>query len=112
MAVAIEQIAQIDPVSLIGSRSHQVARARFSRGAMAAVYPSEYKDTWRDRREKGCILDCLRAIPAGSKVLDLPCGTARMTKLLVERGYRVTGTDISEAMLSRAIENYAACRQD
>lgn len=79
---------------------------------MAAVYPSEYKDTRRDRREKARILDCLRAIPAGSKVLDLPCGTARMTKLLVERGYRVTGADVSEAMRSRAIESYAAYRQE
>ncbi len=95
---------------LAESASHQLARERFGRDSLAKMYPSEYSTRWRDRREKACILDCLNAIPAGSKVLDLPCGTGRMTKLLLERGYRVTSADASEAMLARARENYAAYR--
>ena len=92
--------------------SHQITRERFGRESMAQKYSSEYGTGWRDRREKACILECLNAIPAGSKVLDLPCGTGRMTRVLVERGYRVTGADASEAMLSRARENYATYRGD
>jgi SAM-dependent methyltransferase len=93
--------------SVSGSPSHRIARERFSRDAFAEKYPAEYSNRRRDRREKACILECLQAIPRGAHVLDLPCGTGRMTRLLVELGYRVTGADVSQAMLSRAAENYA-----
>ena len=103
---------QSNPSALAESPSHQIARVRFSRQSVAEVYPSEYKDNRRQRREKACILACINRIPTGGQVLDLPCGTARMTKLLVERGYRVIGADISDAMLARAIENYALYRKE
>ena len=35
----------------------------------------------------------------GRRVLEVACGTGSHTKLLVERGYEVTGVDISEDML-------------
>jgi len=95
-----------------GSTSHQLARYRFGRRSLADRYPTEYSNHWRDRREKACIVECLNAIPAGSKVLDLPCGTGRMTRTLVERGYHVTGADASPAMLARAKEHYAAYRAE
>jgi SAM-dependent methyltransferase len=95
-----------------GSASHRLARERFGRQSLAAKYPSEYSHRRRDRREKACILACLEAIPPGSRVLDLPCGTGRMTRILVERGYRVTSADVSEAMLSRARDNYAAYQEE
>jgi ubiquinone/menaquinone biosynthesis C-methylase UbiE len=103
---------QSKPPMLAESPSHQIAQTRFSRPSVAEVYPSEYGDNWRHRREKACILECVSHIPAGGKILDIPCGTARMTKLLVERGYRVTGADISDAMLARAIENYATYQSE
>ena len=93
------------------SASHQLARERFGRSSLADKYPSEYSDRWRDRREKACIVSCLSAIPAGSHVLDLPCGTGRLTRMLVERGYRVTSADASEAMLGRARDIYQAYRK-
>jgi SAM-dependent methyltransferase len=94
-----------------GSASHELARERFGREWFAAKYPAKYGNSRRDRREKQCILKCLAAIPAGSRVLDMPCGTGRMTRILVERGYRVTAADISEAMLARARENYGVYQQ-
>jgi SAM-dependent methyltransferase len=90
------------------SASHQLARERFGRKSLADKYPSEYSDRYRDRREKACILKCLEMIPQGSRVLDLPCGTGRMTRILVERGYKVTGADGSDAMLGHAKDNYKA----
>ena len=36
----------------------------------------------------------------GDAVLDLGCGTGRLTKPLLERGYRVVAVDISERMLT------------
>lgn len=38
----------------------------------------------------------------GGPVLELACGTGRVLRPLVERGYEVTGVDHSEAMLARA----------
>src|SRR3972149_5270455 len=95
-----------------GSASHQLARERFGRQSMAEKYASEYSNRWRDRREKACIVECLKTIPKGSRVLDLPCGTGRLTRMLMERGYRVTGADVSEAMLSRARGNYRAYKKE
>ena len=42
-------------------------------------------------------------LPAG-RVLDAACGTGRYTKLLADRGHRVTGVDRNLAMLSKARE--------
>ncbi len=94
----------IEPIT--GSVSHKIAQERFSKKSFADKYPSEYGTGWRDRREKACIEQCLESIPTGSRVLDLPCGTGRLTRLLVSRGYRVTGADVSEAMLGHAREKY------
>ncbi len=41
----------------------------------------------------------------GAEVLDLCCGTGQMTGMLQQRGYRVTGIDGSEKMLSYARKN-------
>jgi len=37
-------------------------------------------------------------------VLDLACGTGSVTKILAQRGYDVTGVDMSEEMLTQAIQ--------
>jgi demethylmenaquinone methyltransferase/2-methoxy-6-polyprenyl-1,4-benzoquinol methylase len=40
------------------------------------------------------------ALPEGSLVLDLACGTGDLSRLATRRGYRVVGTDISAGMLA------------
>jgi ubiquinone/menaquinone biosynthesis C-methylase UbiE len=45
--------------------------------------------------------------PAGSAVIDLACGTGRITLPLAEVGYEVTGVDLHEGMLERAREKAA-----
>ncbi len=42
------------------------------------------------------------AVPEGSKVLDLCCGSGHVTKELVARGYQVTGVDNSAELISIA----------
>ncbi|MGW8886095.1 class I SAM-dependent methyltransferase [Streptomyces sp. NPDC055749] len=41
------------------------------------------------------------AVPAGASILELGCGTGRVTHPLVERGFRVTAVDESPQMLER-----------
>jgi len=53
-----------------------------------------------DRQVEGLIR--LVAVPAGARVLDLACGWGRVAVPLAQRGYRVTGLDLSEAFLARA----------
>ena len=50
------------------------------------------------------------AIPAGSRILDLCCGTGRLAALLGKRGFKVTGIDNSAAMLAFARRNAPAAR--
>jgi SAM-dependent methyltransferase len=44
----------------------------------------------------------LLGLPTGSAILDLCCGHGRHAILLAQRGYRVTGQDLSEVFLSHA----------
>src|SRR5258708_23214103 len=46
----------------------------------------------------------------GDRVLELGCGTGRITMALAEAGKRITGLDLSERMLERAVEKRAALR--
>ena len=52
----------------------------------------------------------LNAVPAGSRVLDLGCGTGRHACQLARRGCRVTGVDLSAHMLRVARRKSAHLR--
>ena len=45
----------------------------------------------------------LRNVPDSGHILDAGCGTGRIVKYFTRKGYRVTGIDISQAMLEIAI---------
>lgn len=47
-------------------------------------------------------------VPAGAAILDVGCGTGRHAIALAERGFTVTGVDLSPYMLARA-RNAAEC---
>ena len=96
---------------LIPAWSYHQAIQRFSASQVASKYPSEYRsDHCRDRREKQAIIKAMGSIPPESHVLDLPCGTGRVTRLLIDQGFRVTGADVSNAMLETARVNLRAYR--
>lgn len=84
--------------------SHAAAQAKFDSAAMAATYRGKFVGTSKDRREKDCIRRGLASVPRGARVLDLPCGTGRITTFLLDQGYRVHAADYSEHMVAQARE--------
>ena len=47
-------------------------------------------------------LACALALTPGAHLCDMPCGTGRHAREFARRGYRVTGVDLSPAMLTEA----------
>ena len=58
--------------------------------------------------EKRAVRRAFQAIPRDRVVLDLPCGTGRLSGTLLESGFRVVGVDISAAMLDVARRRLAS----
>jgi len=52
-------------------------------------------------REATLIANALQ-VPAGSELLDVPCGGGRLSLALAARGYRMTGVDLSPEFLAHA----------
>jgi len=58
------------------------------------------------------VIDRLLAaqLAPGSHILDLCCGTGRVTAGLLDRGFRLTGVDASESMIALALKNAPAAQ--
>jgi SAM-dependent methyltransferase len=92
----------VTPTVVVSTDSYVQTRERFGLPTAAQKYPDEYQNTWKDRAELRAIFSGLRNVPAGARVLDLPCGSGRLTRHLIRRGYQVTAADASAAMVDRA----------
>ncbi|MCM8760954.1 MAG: class I SAM-dependent methyltransferase [Candidatus Omnitrophica bacterium] len=59
-----------------------------------------------DMAEKSLIYKLLsgNGIGKGARILDIPCGTGRLSLYLAKKGYKVTGADVSQAMMDEASE--------
>jgi 2-polyprenyl-3-methyl-5-hydroxy-6-metoxy-1,4-benzoquinol methylase len=63
-------------------------------------FDREYAELLRDQagpraaREARCVVRAL-ALPRGSRILDVACGSGRHSAELARLGYRVTGVDLS-----------------
>jgi ubiquinone/menaquinone biosynthesis C-methylase UbiE len=69
-----------------------------------AGYVREYEplfDLVEDRRQVARLIELLE-LPAGSRILDLPCGQGRHAHLLAEAGFNVDGVDLSAHLLALA----------
>lgn len=67
------------------------------------------------RRDTRLEAECLVALiarfrPGARRLLDLGCGIGRHAGALASAGFRVTGVDLSPAMLTVARERHPACR--
>lgn len=70
--------------------------------AYAAYYDLLYRDKDYDR--ESAYIDALirRNAPTAQDILELGCGTGAHAMQLATRGYRITGVDLSDAMVQRA----------
>src|SRR6266498_2542478 len=64
------------------------------------IYGSMLSDERTAREVEGIVK--LLALPPGSHILDLACGHGRHAVPLAQRGYRVTGQDLSQLFLEHA----------
>lgn len=90
-------------VALPGSETHSELRTKYDGSEAAERYRTLHGGRRRHRREERCVVAALSDVPAGSRVLDLPCGTGRMFPILTGLGYEVTGADLSTSMLEVAL---------
>lgn len=61
-------------------------------------------------RELAIITAAVDAIPSGSSLLDVPVGTGRFLELYAQHDLRVTGVDVSDAMLAVARRKQTTAR--
>jgi ubiquinone/menaquinone biosynthesis C-methylase UbiE len=90
--------------ALLPSESTQRAACHYQQTSKAGDYATRISGTGTDRREKKCILEAVEIakIPAGSSVLDCPCGPGRLIPILKKCGFKVTAADISASMVDLA----------
>lgn len=81
--------------------SHAAAKRKFDSAEMASTYRGKFTGTPKDRLEKASIRQALAGLPAGARVLDLPCGTGRITTFLLAEGWRVHAADNSQHMMDQ-----------
>lgn len=72
----------------------------------STYYDLLYKD--KDYQKEAIYIDeLIRKLDKGNvDILDIGCGTGKHANLLVDKGYKVHGIDISESMVAVAEENY------
>lgn len=81
--------------------------SRFDFDLLAGNYDNWYaskQGAMYDRLEKKLIADFLPAEAEGKKLLEVGCGTGHWSRFFSERGFEVTGLDISERMINAALQ--------
>jgi ubiquinone/menaquinone biosynthesis C-methylase UbiE len=93
------------------------AKTRYQQRDVAITYDEKRFSSWLgklvDKLDRRALKRALSRIPIGGFLLDLPCGTGRMTEFLLREGYRVAGADISREMMDIArkrLESFAGFR--
>lgn len=84
------------------TESAEKAARQYQEISKAGAYASRISGTGTDLREKNCILEALKIaqIPAGSSVLDCPCGPGRLFPILKKAGFRITAPIFPQVCLS------------
>ena len=89
------------------------AKDHYQDPQVARQYDDERFQSWHGRMshqiEKGALERMLdKYCKEPGNVLDLPCGTGRLLDVFIDRGFQVTGGDISAEMLAVARGKFQA----
>ncbi len=76
--------------------------------ALAEYYDLIYSDK-NYAGEVNFVEKCFEKFGKPPKILEIGCGTGNYTKILLERGYKITGLDISKEMLAIARQKCTNC---
>lgn len=91
------------------------AKTAYQDEATAAHYDArrftKLKGHLENRLETRAIDEALRLVGPRSTVLDVPCGTLRITELLLRRGLDSVGCDISPAMMKVGMDKVSGQQQ-
>ncbi|MGH2459045.1 MAG: class I SAM-dependent methyltransferase [Chloroflexota bacterium] len=93
-------------MALVSRRTPDIAEKRqfYRQPDVVATYEQRRfgspSGAWVNEREIGQVV---RLLPTGQRVLDLGCGTGRLSRKLSEEGRDVVLLDASDAMLARAV---------
>lgn len=71
-------------------------------GVMASEYDRRRSSQEKWRAEEKALRAHLDPMPAGTSVLDCPCGTGRFFPYYVKKGFCAAGVDVSADMLKQA----------
>ncbi len=88
--------------------SYETCKNRFDSEGIAKIYSTRHVHSKKGKREMACIKQALMTVKKGAWVLDLPCGTGRLSYFIHQLGFRVTGADYSSHMLEYAKKNPSA----
>jgi ubiquinone/menaquinone biosynthesis C-methylase UbiE len=85
---------------------YALTRERFKLQDVAANYEQRRFGTLKGRflkyREETIVRSMLDHVGWGKKIIDMPCGTGRLSSVLKEHAGWLEGADLSEAMLNRS----------
>jgi ubiquinone/menaquinone biosynthesis C-methylase UbiE len=94
------------------------AKDHYRDAAVADTYDAERfasrKGRIVDRREQGLIRALIQraGLRPPASLVDIPCGTGRLAMSLAAEGFQVTGVDVSEQMLERAVARWSDAPAD
>ena len=90
------------------------AKEHYRDDAVASAYDAQRftsrKGRFVDHREQSLIRRLIdrSGVRPPAPVVDIPCGTGRLSMSLAIDGFKVTGVDVSEQMIARAVERWSS----
>lgn len=99
------------PANIPSQTGAYKARSMYDQPGYAEQYDkTRYQDdpgkARRDEQTKQAISETLARLSDVKVLLDLPCGTGRLSGMLVDAGYDYTGADLSPSMLEVSREKW------
>lgn len=75
---------------------------KFNSDEKAKRYSTRHINSKKGARERSCIKKALSDVKKNALILDLPCGTGRLSYYLADLGFNIVGADYSTFMLHYA----------